>query len=126
MKRAIPLIAVVIFVACGEPEQSGARDVGAAPPAVEATGAIIEEETGAGTDVVVTCIEYVENGRYAEAISVCEAAVAQAPDNDDVASALANARSQAPTGVSAAEAWEEVEEIEIEPGFEKMGEEQAP
>ncbi len=123
MKRAIPLIALLIVFACSEREQSGAPDVGAAPPAVEATGAIVEEETGAGTDVVATCIEYVENGRYAEAITVCEAAVVRAPDNDDVASALATARSQAP---GAAEAAEDVGEIDIESGFEEMGGEQAP
>ncbi len=87
MKNLAVSLAVLLLAACGpngasnEPVAGGSEEV----EAVSAGGATLAEE----------CLEGVRDGRFAEAVSICQAALEASPDSLALRDALAQALEQA-------------------------------
>ena len=105
MRKALLIIAFA-GLACGSQETSTSPDTGAAGTETPAVSAVqqpaavqppSEVTTPEGTlDAaeaveVTTCLELVQDGKFAEAVVLCQAALNLYPDNVEVADALAKA-----------------------------------
>ncbi|MBW2416630.1 MAG: hypothetical protein JRG76_19215 [Deltaproteobacteria bacterium] len=80
MKKFALSLAALLLAACG-PNGGSNESAAGGVEAVSAGGATVAEE----------CLEGVRDGRFAEAIPVCQAALETSPDSDALQDALAEA-----------------------------------
>lgn|GEM_PF-4030877 len=101
-------IASLVALACGSANDSGSTSNAAAQSGSTAnTPPVSAQAPGGDTAVlpsVTSCLSLVRAGSYAEAISPCVEAVKNAPDNAEVAAALAQARSAVSANAAKAQA----------------------